>query len=231
MRKELIDKTLAICQSGDIPAAIALQKELAVLNDCSGIVYPISTVAGVDIAYDGNTAYAAAVVMDYASLDIIEKTSFIENVSFPYISGLLSFREFPAILNTMNNLKTRPDLLIFDGQGIAHPRKMGIAAHSGILLDIPSIGCAKSRLCGEYEPPGKNRFDFSILRNKGEDIGIVLRTRENTKPVFVSPGYKVPFGDLLEIIRHLTGSFRLPLPTHLADRMSKQIKGSANNSS
>jgi deoxyribonuclease V len=182
------------------------------------------TVAGVDVAYSGNTAYAAAVVMDYTSMEVIEENTFIEPIAFPYIPGLLSFREFPVILRVVDGLKTRPDMIVFDGHGIAHPRKMGIAAHSGILLDIPSIGCAKSRLCGEYDPPGNEKFDFSELRYRQEVVGYVVRTRESAKPVFVSPGYRVLLDDIMEIVRRLTGKFRLPLPTHLADRMSKQIK-------
>ena len=213
-----------ICRSGDIPAARSLQQELLALNISTGRLPPLKTVAGVDVAYSGNTAYAAAVVMDYTSMEVIEENTFIDPIVFPYIPGLLSFREFPVILRVVDGLRTRPDLIVFDGHGIAHPRKMGIAAHSGILLDIPSIGCAKSRLCGEYDPPGNERFDFSELSYRREVVGYVVCTREGTRPVFVSPGYRVSLDDIMEIVRRLTGKFRLPLPTHLADRMSKQIK-------
>ncbi|NPV01144.1 MAG: endonuclease V [Brevinematales bacterium] len=224
MRTELIERTLTICRSGDIPSARAFQKELLALNNNTDRLPPVKTVAGVDVAYSGNNAFTAAVVMDYLSTEVIEENTAVEPIAFPYITGLLAYREFPVILRVIGGLKTRPDLIVFDGHGIAHPGKMGIAAHSGILLDIPSVGCAKSLLCGEYDPPGNNKFDFSELRYHKETVGYVVCTRKDTKPIFVSPGYRVSLEDIIEIVRRLTGKFRLPLPTHLADRLSKKIK-------
>jgi deoxyribonuclease V len=140
--------------------------------------------------------------------------------TFPYIPGLLSFREGPVILDAMNKLSAAPDLLIFDGQGVAHPRRLGIASHIGLLLDLPSIGCAKSRLCGQHEEPGLERGSHVPLMDKGETIGSVVRTRSGVKPVFVSVGHRLDLRTSVEYVLACCRGYRLPETTRRAHLMA-----------
>jgi deoxyribonuclease V len=143
---------------------------------------------------------------------------------FPYIPGYLSFREAPAIFSAMEKLSLLPDLLIVDGQGIAHPRRIGIASFLGVLLGLPTIGCAKSRLVGKYEEPAPERGSWSPLIDKGETVGAVLRTRKGVKPVFVSPGHLVTLPEAIEIIMHCAVKYRLPEPQRAADSLAGKSK-------
>ena len=148
-------------------------------------------------------------------------------IKFPYIPGLLSFREGPLFLKTYKKIKSKPDLIIFDGQGIAHPRKFGIAAHLGLFINIPTIGCAKSKLYGEYTEPEKIKGARSYLFNKEKNkIGIVLRTRTNVKPVFVSPGYLVGIDEAADIIMNCIDKYRIPEPIRFADQAVSEYKKS-----
>jgi len=205
--------------------AVQLQKELAacVIRKRSGP--EVATVAGVDTSYRKGRARAAVVVLTYPELELVERVAAYRKVEFPYVPGLLSFREGPAVLDALNTLNRKPDLLIFDGQGIAHPRRFGIASHVGVLVGIPSIGCAKSRLVGEYEEPGENRGGYTLLTHKGDTIGAVVRTRSKVKPLFVSPGHLI---DLEESIRFVLGCcrrYRLPETTRLADKLAGEWRG------
>lgn len=176
-------------------------------------------IAGVDLAFDKktDTGFCSIVVLLYPELKVIETVRFNEKVHFPYIPGLLSFREGPLVLSTFRKLNSKPDLLIFDGQGIAHPRKLGIASHIGLFLGLPTIGCAKSRLCGNYDEPDKTKGSTSILTdNSGEQIGTVLRTRQSIKPVIVSPGHMTGFQDSVKFALECTTKYRIPEPTRLA---------------
>ena len=130
------------------------------------------------------------VVVEAETFEVIERVGLAAPAKFPYVPGLLSFREAPALLEAFDRLKTRPDVVLCDGQGIAHPRRLGIASHLGLWLDLPTVGCAKSRLCGKYDEPGPDRGDRSPLVDKGEVIGAVLRTRAEVAPLFVSPGHR-----------------------------------------
>ena len=224
MRNEWIERTLKICRERDIPGAKALQSELLSFLDDRPVDKQIRFVAGIDSAYSRTHAFAAIVLYDMSLSKIAGEFTASEEIHFPYIPGYLSFREFPAIYLAYRKLDIEPDLLLFDGHGIAHPRRMGIASQCGILLDIPSIGCAKSKLCGEYEMPGMQKFDRTGLFFSGRQAGFVMRTRENTKPVFLSPGYRYAMEKIPSLIEELTGPFRLPLPVHYADRLSKKIK-------
>lgn len=183
-----------------------------------------SYIAGVDAAFLGDKIISTACLYKFPELVPVEENYAVGEVGFPYIPGMLSFREGPAVIGCVEGLKTRPDLIIFDGQGIAHPLGLGIAACVGMILDIPSIGCAKSRLVGEYSEPKKKKGSWSPLEYKGNTVGAVLRTQTGVKPVFVSPGHRIDLTDSIDIIMRSLGKYRLPEPVRRADMLSKKIK-------
>jgi deoxyribonuclease V len=164
-------------------------------------------------------------MFSYPDLNEIERVYTVSDEKFPYIPGLLAFREGPAIIETFKRLRQRPDLLIIDGQGIAHPRGFGIACHVGVLLDVPAMGIAKKRLYGNYDEPGEKRGSRSpLLSKEGDLIGSVLRTRDNTKPVFVSPGHKIDTESAREIALECARGYRIPEPTRRADIYVAELK-------
>ncbi|MCK9195380.1 MAG: deoxyribonuclease V [Syntrophales bacterium] len=182
---------------------------------------PIHLIAGADISYGRNSDlfFATVVLLSYPDMQPIEKAHAIERASFPYIPGLLSFREGPVLLKAFKNMMRVPDLIIFDGQGIAHPRGVGLAAHMGLFLDIPAIGCAKSRLCGEHREPGPLPGDHEDLLYQEQVIGSVLRTKARVRPVFVSPGHLISLERSREVTLKCCRGYRLPEPirqAHLA---------------
>src|SRR4030042_2079901 len=183
-------------------------------------------IAGVDAAFHNDKVIGVACLYKYPELTSVEDASSVTQVSFPYIPGFLSFREGPVIVEAINNLKLKPHLILFDGQGIAHPKRMGIASHIGVILDMPTIGCAKSRLVGEYKEPEFKKGNWSSLRYKGRTVGVVLRTRDNVSPVFISPGHRTDLKSSIEIILGCTGKYRIPEPLRRADFLSKKIKAS-----
>ena len=202
--------------------AIAIQKTLAENVRVEDDFGEIKTVAGVDVGFekDNTVTRAAVVVLDIETLEPV--TSAVSRVptTFPYVPGLLSFREIPAVLTAMKLLLIRPDLLLCDGQGIAHPRRLGIAAHLGMLLDIPSIGVAKSRLIGTHDELPKEKGASVPLMDKGEQIGIVLRTRTNVKPLYISPGHCVSIETARELVMKCVTRYRLPETTRLAHTLA-----------
>jgi len=182
---------------------------------------PIHVIAGADISYGRNSDlfFAVVVLLSYPDMQPIEEAHAVARVSFPYIPGLLSFREGPVLLKAFENLLRAPDLVMFDGQGIAHPRGIGLAAHLGLFLDIPAIGCAKSRLCGEHGEPGPFPGDHEDLLHQGRVIGSVLRTKAGVRPVFVSPGHRISLERSREVTLKCCQGYRLPEPirqAHLA---------------
>ena len=179
----------------------------------------IEAVAGADVAFcqDDGKVFATVVVLDFNSSEVIEIQSASAPLTFPYVPGLLSFREGPALLKAFDNLGCEPDVIIFDGQGIAHPRGCGLASHMGLLLNRPSIGCAKSKLVGDYEEPGVQRGCHSYLLSGEERIGAVLRTKDAVNPVFVSPGHLIDIESAVKIVLKCSSRYRLPEPTRLAD--------------
>ncbi len=189
-------------------------------EDCFG---SLTYIAGVDVGYDPvrNRAHASVVTMHVDELTPLEQVQAYAQANFPYIPGLLSFREIPSILAALGQLKAWPDMLMVDGQGIAHPRRMGIAAHLGVIMNIPSIGVAKSRLIGKYTMPGPAKGDFTPLMAGTEQLGVVLRSRDKVHPLFISPGHRVGVASALEITRNCLTRYRLPEPTRLADKLSK----------
>ena len=151
------------------------------------------TIGGGDVAYskNGNLLFGAIVVLSFPDMQILDAATADEKVSFPYIPSFLSFREGPILIKTFQRLRLKPDIMIYDGHGIAHPRGMGLAAHMGLWLDLPSIGCAKTALLGEFISPGPLKGSFEWVRREGKKVGAVLRTKENVKPLFISPGHRM----------------------------------------
>jgi deoxyribonuclease V len=180
-------------------------------------------VGGADCAFsrDGKQIRAAAVVYDRESQSIIERAELVQPCKIPYIPTYLSFREIPAILAVLNRLKHRYHALLVDGQGLAHPRRCGIAAHLGVLLDLPTIGCAKSRLIGTNAEPAPNRGSAAPLMDRDEQIGVVLRTRDNVNPLYVSVGHRVDLESAIRLTLACCTRYRLPEPTRFADQLSK----------
>lgn len=181
-------------------------------------------IAGVDAAFSDDKVIGVACLYKYPEIVPLEDSFVIEKTAFPYIPGYLSFREGPAIIHALIELKRKPDLILFDGQGIAHPKRLGIASQIGAILDMPAIGCAKSRLVGEYEEPGCKKGDWSPLTYGGEVVGAVLRTRDGVRPVFVSPGHRIDLKGSIEIVLGCTGKYRIPEPLRRADMVSKKMK-------
>jgi deoxyribonuclease V len=186
---------------------------------------PAGTVGGADVSERAGIARAALVVT--RDLAPVEEVAVETPVRFPYIPGLLSFREIPALLAAWEKLRTRPDVLIVDGQGIAHPRRFGIASHLGVLLDQPSIGCAKSRLVGRYEEPPPERGAWTPLVDRGEVIGAAVRTRTGRRVVFVSIGHRVSLAAAIRVVLACSPRYRLPEPQRLADRLSRSAQAAA----
>ena len=207
--------------------AIAVQKQLAgrVLL-ASALPESLNTVAGVDVSYKkwGRLFHAAVVVLDYQSMTVLETVTASGVCSFPYVPGLLSFRELPVLLQAFARLATVPDVILADAQGVAHPRRLGLACHLGLWLDLPTIGCAKSRLCGVHEEPGAAKGCWVPLLDAGEEIGRVVRTRARVKPLYVSPGHKVDFDAALDIVFQCSRGYRLPEPTRQAHLLSNRVR-------
>lgn len=185
---------------------------------------PVRLVVGVDVHYaaERNLTWAALAAVRFAGLELEESVLACQDTRFPYVPGLLSFREAPAMLDALGRLSLTPDLLLVDGQGIAHPRRLGLAAHVGLLADIPTIGVAKTRLVGRYEEPGAERGAWSPLIHRGDVVGAVLRTRPGTRPLFVSVGHRVSLLTAIDLVLRCTPKFRLPEPIRLADRLSRE---------
>jgi deoxyribonuclease V len=184
----------------------------------------VSTIAGVDMAFDGRRGFGAVSVFTFPDLEMIEEVTIEKNLEFPYIPGLLSFREGPVLVSTLEKVRIEPDLLLFDGQGIAHPRGLGIASHMGLLFDKPAIGCAKSRLVGEYREPGVEKGSLTPLLLKQVRVGSVVRTRRNVKPILVSPGHRVDIETSVEIVLSCCNRYRIPEPIRWADRACRVAK-------
>jgi deoxyribonuclease V len=206
-------------------------KEKLIINDkeFSG---RISTIAGADISYSqqDDMFFAAVILLAYPTMDVIEETSFAERAPFPYIPGLLSFREGPALLKSFEKLGSVPDCVIFDGQGIAHPRGIGLASHIGLFLDIPTIGCAKKRLVGLHDEVGPAVGDYEDLVLDGRVVGAVVRTKKKVKPLFVSPGHKISLRRAVEVVLSCCKGYRLTEPVRRAHLAVNRIRIEATTS-
>lgn len=202
--------------------AIAIQQQLrdqVITQDRLGTV---NLVAGVDVGFESGGAItrAAVAVLSFPDLQLVEQAIARLPTSFPYVPGLLSFREIPAVLEALAQLQTPPDLLLCDGQGIAHPRRLGIASHIGLLVDLPTVGVGKSLLVGKYEEPPNDRGAWTPLHHRGETIGAVLRTRPGTKPLYISSGHRVSLPTALDYVMRCTTKFRLPETTRFAHKLA-----------
>jgi len=204
--------------------AVRIQRDLAALVSREDRLGPLRTIAGADISFDRTHGHAGVIVYRFPELSEVERSSASAPLQFPYLPGLLAFREGPVLLQAFARLTIQPDLILFDGQGIAHPRRLGIASHLGLLLETPTIGCAKSRLLGHCDELGKERGSFSPLIDKGEVVGAVLRTRKGVRPIFVSPGHRVSIETAVKITMGCVDKFRIPKPTREADRFVKNLK-------
>jgi len=201
-----------------------LQKTLAGRVIRENRLGTVKTVAGIDVGVRDDVARAAVIVLTFPGFETVARVSAVQRIQFPYIPGLLTFREGPVILNALGRLGRKPDLLIFDGQGIAHPCRLGIASHIGLIVDLPSIGCAKSRLCGEYQEPGVEHGSHVPLIDHGETIGSIVRTRTGVKPVFVSIGHRIDLKTSVDYILNACKGYRLPETTRKAHRMATEWK-------
>ncbi|HSW45979.1 MAG TPA: deoxyribonuclease V [Phycisphaerae bacterium] len=202
-------------------SAIRLQQRLADRIQIEPLKRKVRLVAGVDVAFspDGQRCLAGVVVYDIENAAAIEQRLAWRPVRFPYVPGLLSFREAPAALAAIRKLRCEPDVFLFDAQGFAHPRRLGLASHVGLLIDCPAVGCAKSLLCGDYAEPAPRAGRHSPLVHKGEVVGVVLRTRDNIKPVFVSVGHRATLADAICVVQACVTRFRLPEPARLAHQL------------
>jgi deoxyribonuclease V len=206
--------------------AIKLQKVLAQRVQFSKVRKKPKLIAGTDCAFtaDKKRIVGCVVVLSYPQMDIVEIRHAVRKVTFPYVPGLLSFREAPVCLDAVEKLKHLPDLFMIDGQGIAHPRRLGLAAHLGLFFNRPTIGCAKSRLTGTYEMPAAEKGSCSYLYDGQEVIGAVVRTRSKVKPVVVSVGNKCTLNDAISFILDCAARYRIPEPTRLAHIEVGKIK-------
>ncbi len=215
--------------------AVALQKELSAHINITALDTPIRLIGGADISFNRfeETVYAGIIVLKYPEMLQVDRVSIAATTRFPYISGLLAFRELPALLKAWNQLTRKPDVMVLDGQGIAHGRRLGIATHFGLITDTPSIGCAKTRLTGTYIEPADSPFAESPLLHRQERIGTVLRTKLKCKPVFVSPGHKLNMAQSVAIVKNCTRKHRIPEPTRLAHLLVNEarIQHQENNNS
>ncbi|NSL88253.1 deoxyribonuclease V [Chitinophaga sp. Mgbs1] len=205
-------------------AAIALQQELrhqVIATDM--LPADIRIIAGTDVEYDKDTDLicGSIVLLDYHTREVLEVSSHTMQVTFPYIPGLFSFREMPPLLAAYGQLRREPDLIICDGQGLAHQRRFGLACHFGVTIDKPVIGCGKTRLCGAYDEPPAARGSVAPLYEGGEHIGNALRTQTGINPVFVSCGHKVSLPTATDIVLAMATQYRLPETTRLADHYAR----------
>ncbi len=185
-------------------------------------------IAGVDAAFSEYHVFAAVCLYRYPQLTLMEQATAVKQIAFPYVPGYLLFREGPAIVAALNKLKKKPDVILIDGQGIAHPRGIGSASHLGVLLNVPTIGCAKTRLVGEYRNPGERKGNWTELQFKDRTVGAVLRTRDGVRPLFLSPGHRINLKDSIRFALDCVGRYRIPEPLRCADMLSKRMKRSVH---
>lgn len=205
-----------------VETARELQRRLREQVIRTGTVADPRWIAGVDVHMASDElAWAAVAMVDASELELVGSVLAAAPAKFPYVPGFLSFREIPALLRALSQLDREPDLVMVDGQGIAHPRRLGIAAHLGVIIDVPTIGVAKSRLFGRYQEPGEAQGSWSPLTARAETIGAVLRTRTGVRPLFVSTGHRIDLDRAIALVLATTTRYRLPEPTRLADKLSR----------
>ena len=214
--------------SPSVEGAKRIQDRLKIRVELANRFGSLQTVGGLDISYNrfSQKAAGALTVFRLSDLSPIETVTAVRKMEFPYVPGYLAFREGPVLLSAFEKINREPDVLLFDGHGIAHPNRFGIACHMGVLLDIPSIGCAKSPLVGEFQMPGESRGSRENLRHEGETVGVVYRSRTGVKPIFISPGHRIDLETSLEIVAQCIGKHRIPVPTREAHAAANETRRS-----
>ncbi len=211
----------------DIQEARQIQRRLSNGLIFSPLRRKISLVAGADVSFsalDKRILVAAVVIVELPGLEVVEEAVRFKEVRFPYVPGYLSFREAPPLIDAFRKLKHTPDAAMFDGQGIAHPRGFGLASHMGLILDIPSFGCAKKKLTGEHEEPGISAGSRAPLLSGEKEIGAVLRTREGVKPVYISPGHRIDIDGAVDVTMRCLSGYRLPEPVRQAHHLTRTAR-------
>ena len=216
----LHDLDLSPSEAGHLQKDLAPKIEARPALDLAGVKH----VAGADVSTQGDMAYATVVVLDFPGLSPVEVQGFETELSFPYVPGLLAFREIPAVAGALEKVRTSVDAVIFDAQGLAHPRRMGLASHLGLFLDVPSVGCAKTRLVGTHEEPGQEKGSATDLVHRGEVIGKVLRTRGGVSPVYVSVGNRIDLQSAVELVLACSPKYRLPETTRQAHNAANRLR-------
>ncbi len=208
--------------------AVALQQELKTQIALQPLPRPVGLIGGADISFNlySDIFYAGIVVLNYQTLEVVETATFRQRVDFPYVPGLLSFREIPSLLLAWEKLKQKPDVVMVDGHGIAHPRRMGIATHFGLVTGTPTLGCAKKILTGKFAALGPERGDFSPIVDRGQAVGYALRSKQRVNPIFISPGHLLDLRGALDIARHCLLKHKLPEPTRRAHLLVNEFRKS-----
>ena len=199
---------------------LASRVEAGPALDLEGVRY----VAGADVSTQDGMAYATVVVLDFPGLSVVEAQGFEASLEFPYVPGLLSFREMPSLLGALEQVETAVDVVVLDAQGLAHPRRMGLASHVGLFLDVPTIGCAKTVLVGKFEQPGMEKGNATDMVHRGEVVGRAVRTRDGISPVYVSVGNRVDLGSSVELVLACCTKYRLPEPTRQAHNAANRLR-------
>jgi deoxyribonuclease V len=209
--------------------AIQIQENLRNRLILKNTFTEVRTIGGGDVAYSGdrNLLFAAIAVLSFPKMETLDIATAHGEIPFPYIPGLLSFREGPILINAFRKLKMKPDVMIYEGQGIAHPRGIGLASHMGLWLELPSIGCAKTPLLDDFTYPGPSKGSFELIRKEGKEVGAALRTKEKVKPLFVSPGHRIDLPTSIQIILQTCQKFRMPEPLRKAHQVSGSMLHSA----
>ena len=206
--------------------AIALQQELRTRVRLEPLTREVKTIAGADVSFNkfSETIYTGIVVLRLADLQVIDSVGLRSTAKFPYVPGLLSFREAPSLLEAWERLQTKPDVLMLDGQGIAHPRRLGIACHVGLWLELPTIGCAKSILVGRHGELPLEAGSYVPLIDRGEQVGVALRTKKKVAPIYVSPGHLIDLPSAIPLVLRATSKYRQPEPTRQAHLLVNQLR-------
>lgn len=218
--EELHDLRLSPAEARRLQGELASRVEAGPPLDLGAVRY----VAGADVSTAGERAYATVVVLSFPELAVVEVRGHEAGLTFPYVPGLLAFREIPSVAGALRKVEAPVDTVIFDAQGLAHGRRMGLASHLGLFLDVPSVGCAKSRLVGSYEEPGPEKGSATDLVHRGEVVGKVVRTRDRVSPVFVSVGNRIDLGSAVELVLTCCTKYRLPEPTRQAHNAANRLR-------
>jgi len=209
----------------NVEEAIQIQENLRDHIILKNTFTEVKTIGGGDVAYskDKNILFAAIAVLSFQKMETLDIATAHGEISFPYIPGLLSFREGPILIKAFQTLKMKPDVMIYDGQGIAHPRGIGLASHMGLWLDLPSIGCTKTPLLSDFIYPGPSKGSFELIRKEGKEVGAVLRTKQNVKPLFISPGHRIDLQTSIQLILETCEGYRTPEPLRRAHQSSRNM--------